>query len=86
VGVSFNTLVLAAWEPLFSWQPSNEDIELSASPVPRLPGCYHVLSLMIMDWTSEPVSQPQFNVVLIRVALLMVSAHSCKTLTKTPIS
>jgi hypothetical protein len=23
---------------------------------------------MIMDWTSEPVSQPQLNVVLIRVA------------------
>jgi hypothetical protein len=32
-----------------------------------------------MDWTSEPVSQPQLNV-LIRIALVMVSAHSSKTL------
>jgi hypothetical protein len=38
---------------------------------------------MIMDWTSEPVSQPQLNVILIRVALVMVSVHSSKTLTKT---
>jgi hypothetical protein len=36
-----------------------------------------------MNWTSEPVSQPQLNVVLIRVALVMVSAHSSKALTKT---
>jgi hypothetical protein len=35
--------------------------------------------LMIMDWTSEPVSQPQLNVVLLRVALVMVSAYSIKT-------
>jgi hypothetical protein len=39
--------------------------------------------LMIMDRTSEPVSQPQLNVVLIRVALVMVSVHSSTTLTKT---
>jgi hypothetical protein len=38
---------------------------------------------MIMDWTSEPVSQPQLNVVLIRVALVMVSVHSSKALRKT---
>ena len=31
---------------------------------------------MIMDSTSEPVSQPQLNVVLIRIALFMVSLHS----------
>ena len=36
-----------------------------------------------MDWTSEPVSQSQLNVVLIRVALVMVSVHSSKTLIKT---
>jgi hypothetical protein len=36
-----------------------------------------------MDWNSEPVNQPQLNVVLIRVALVMVSLHSSKTLTKT---
>jgi hypothetical protein len=39
--------------------------------------------LMIMDWTSEPVSQPQLNIVFIRLALVMVSVHSNKTLTKT---
>jgi hypothetical protein len=33
-----------------------------------------------MDWTSEPASQGQLNVVLIRVALVMVSVHSYKTL------
>jgi hypothetical protein len=35
-----------------------------------------------MDWTSEPVRQTQLNVVLIRVALIMVCVHSSKTLTK----
>ena len=35
---------------------------------------------MIMDLTSEPVSQPELNVVLIRVALVMVSVYSSKTL------
>jgi hypothetical protein len=38
--------------------------------------------MMIMNRTSEPVSQPQLNVVLSRVALVMVSVHSSKTLTK----
>jgi hypothetical protein len=33
--------------------------------------------------TSEPVSQPQLNVVFVRLALVMVSVHSSKTLTKT---
>ena len=33
-------------------------------------------ALMIMDWTTEPVSQPQLNVVFIRVALVVVSLHS----------
>ena len=37
-----------------------------------------------MDRTSEPVSQAQLNVALIRLALVMVSVHSSKTLTKTP--
>jgi hypothetical protein len=39
--------------------------------------------LMIMDGTSEPISQPQLNVILLRVALIMVSLHSSKTLPKT---
>jgi len=47
-----------------SWLPSGEDVELSAPPAPGLPGCSHVPALMIMDWTSDPVSQPQLNVVL----------------------
>jgi hypothetical protein len=33
-------------------------------------------TLMIMDWTSEPISQPQLHIVFIRVALVMVSFHS----------
>jgi hypothetical protein len=53
----------------------------AALPVPCLPGCCHAPTLMIMDWTSEPVSQPQLNVVSIRLALVMVSVHSSKTLT-----
>jgi hypothetical protein len=37
-----------------------------------------------MVWTSEPVIQPQLNIVLIRrVALVMMSVYSSKTLTKT---
>jgi hypothetical protein len=40
-------------------------------------------ALIIMDRTSEPVSQPQLNVVLIRVVWVMVSVHCSKTLTKT---
>jgi hypothetical protein len=34
-------------------------------------------------WTSEPVTQPQLNIVLTRVAFVIVSVHSSKTLTKT---
>jgi hypothetical protein len=40
-------------------------------------------SLMITDWTFEPVNQPQWNVDLIQVALVMVSSiHSSETHTK----
>jgi hypothetical protein len=35
-----------------------------------------------MGWTCGPISQPQLNVVLMRVALVMVSVHSSQTLTK----
>jgi hypothetical protein len=48
-GVGFNILVLAAWKSLFCWQPSDEDVELSAPPAPCLPGCCCVPTLMIMD-------------------------------------
>ena len=37
--------------------------------------------MMIMDLTSETVSEPpQLNVVFIRVAMVMVSLHTIKTL------
>jgi hypothetical protein len=76
--MDFKTLVLAAWKP------SDEDVELSAPPAPCLPGCCH--ALMIMDRTSQSVSNSQLNIFLIRVALVMVSVHSCKTLTETPLT
>ena len=37
-------------------------------PVPSLPGCCRAPALMIMDLTSEPLSHPQLNAVLIRAA------------------
>jgi hypothetical protein len=49
----------------------------------HLPGCCHAPTLMIMDWTSEPVCQLLLYVVLIKVALVMVSVHSSKTQTNT---
>jgi hypothetical protein len=45
----FKTLILAAWKPVFSGRPSDEDVELSAPHVPWLPGCCPVPALMIMD-------------------------------------
>jgi hypothetical protein len=38
--------------------------------------------MMIMDETSETISQPQLNVLCIRVVLVMASLHNDKTLTK----
>ena len=49
VGVGFNTLVLATWEPVFHQQTSDEDVELSAPPAPCLSRCFHALFFMIMD-------------------------------------
>jgi hypothetical protein len=54
VGVSqwvraLKTLVLAAWKPVFSQQPSDEDVELSSPPAPCLPGCCNGPAMMIMD-------------------------------------
>jgi hypothetical protein len=37
-----------------------------------------------MDWTSKPVCQPQLNIVIIRVVLVMESVHSSKTLRQGP--
>ena len=72
--------VCPVWCSPFSWLPLDQDVELSDPPAPCLPRCCHALTMMIMDWTSETVSQPQLNVVLMRVALVMVSVHSSKTL------
>jgi hypothetical protein len=43
-------------------------------------GHCHASTLMIIDWTSEPVSQFQLKVVLIRIALVMVFVCHSKTL------
>jgi hypothetical protein len=48
VGVGFKTFILAPWKPVFCL-PLDQDVELSAPPVPCLPGCRHVLTLMIMN-------------------------------------
>ena len=82
MGVGLENFLLAAWNLVFSCLPLDEDVELSAAPaLCQLARC-HSPALMIMDCISEPVSQPQLNV-LIRIALVMVSVHSSKTLTKT---
>jgi hypothetical protein len=49
LGVGFKTLTLAAWKPVFCQQPSDEDVELLAPPVPSLPGCCQAPALMIID-------------------------------------
>ena len=81
MGVGFKSLILAAWMLVFCL-PSEQGVELSAPPASCLDTTM-LPTLMIMDRTSESVSQPQLNVILIRVALVMVSVHSIKTLTKT---
>jgi hypothetical protein len=69
--VGFKTLVQAAFGT------RDEDSQLLQTHA-----CWDA-AMMIMDGTSEPVSQSQLNVVLIRVALATVSVHSNKTQTKT---
>ena len=49
VGMGFNTLVLAAWKPVFSCLPLEQDVEFSNIPIPCLPGYCHAPTLMIMD-------------------------------------
>ena len=75
------TLILAAWMSVFQmkltfrWRCRN----LSSSCI--MPAW--ILSCSHLDDTgliSEPVSQPQLNVIFIRLALVMVSLHSSKTL------
>jgi hypothetical protein len=63
MGVGFESFLLAAWMPVFCLL-LEQDIELSALPASCPPRHCHAATLMIMDWASEPVSQPQINVVL----------------------
>jgi hypothetical protein len=44
-GGGLDTLLLAMWESVCSWFPLDEDVELSAPPMPCLPGCYHASCL-----------------------------------------
>jgi len=83
VGEGFELFLLAMQDLVFFCLPLEQDIKLPALPVLCLPGCCHVPTMMIMDSTSELISQPQLNVVLLRVALVMMSVHSNETLTKT---
>ena len=65
IEVGFKNLLLAVWKPidllLFAFGARHRI--LSNSHI-CLTGCYHAPTLMLMAWTSEPVSQPQLNVVL----------------------
>ena len=69
-GVGNETLLLTTWESVFSCLPLDEDVECLAPPAP----CY-VPTLMIMNSTSESVSQPQLNVVLCKSRLEHVSSQ-----------
>ena len=44
MGVGFKTLNLAAWKPIFSKLPSDEEIEFSARSSPSMPGHCHASS------------------------------------------
>jgi hypothetical protein len=67
--MGFKTLTLAAWKSVFRQHPSDEDVELSPSPAPCLPGGCHVLHLD--DNGLNPINWH---------ALVMVSVYSSKTL------
>jgi hypothetical protein len=74
----------SAEEAVSSYWPSYEDVELSAPPVWCLPGHSHAPALMIMDWTSEPITK--LHVVLYKNGYGHVSFHSSGNLTKTLLS
>jgi hypothetical protein len=67
--MGFETLLLASWKPVFSWLPSEQDVELSAPPAPCLPGSCHAFCLHdngLNLWTCKPAP---IKCLLIRVAL-----------------
>ena len=51
------------------WLQLGHDAELLALLGPCLPACYHVSCMMITDWASENVSQPQRKIVLCKSCL-----------------
>ena len=53
--VGFMNILLAAWKPVFSFSPSEKDVELSATPGPGLPRYIMLLASIIIEWNSEPV-------------------------------
>ena len=53
--VDFMSFLLAAWKPVFSFYPSEKDVELSATPGPDLPRYAMLLASIIIEWDSEPL-------------------------------
>ena len=66
VGVGFETLLLAKWEPV--WLPLDEDVELSAPPAPCLHGHCHASCLDANEINLKTCKQPQLNVILYKIA------------------
>jgi hypothetical protein len=67
VGVGFEALLLAACKTVFSFLPSEQDVELSAPPAPCLPGGCHAShhdDTGLNLWTCKPANFSQFKVVL----------------------
>ena len=57
VGVGFGALLLGDHQIVFSWVPSEQDVELSAPPAPCLPGCcsaFHLDDNGLTLWTCKP--------------------------------
>jgi hypothetical protein len=77
----WETILLAAWKTVFSYWPSKCRPLSSSCTMPAW-----MLPCFCLDngLNSEPVSQPQLNVVLIRVTLVTVSLHSSGNLAKAP--
>jgi hypothetical protein len=76
VGVDLKVSVLKlhpVWNQSLQWLPAEESLFLALDQDvdPQLLQ-HHVCldaTMMIMDWTSEPVNQPQLNVVLYKTEL-----------------
>jgi hypothetical protein len=49
VDVVFNTVLVAAWKPVFLQWLSDKGVELLPLPAPHVPQCCHAAALLIMD-------------------------------------